>query len=103
MSEVPLYRDGPASGENTSHLCRLRILGYVSVQSEGVGQECVCVCVCVCVRVCGRESGVWGRVAPEGGWCARESESERERERERESESERERERERGECMVSRA
>ena len=22
------YRDGPASGENRSHLCRLRILGY---------------------------------------------------------------------------
>ena len=30
-------RDGPASCENRSHLCRLRILGYFGVGVQGVG------------------------------------------------------------------
>ena len=32
------YRDGPASGETKSHLCRLRILGYFG------GTTCCCTC-----------------------------------------------------------
>jgi len=55
MSEVPLYRDGPASDENRSHLCRLR-MSLISVQSGGA----YVVAVSVVIKV----SHVLGRLGP---------------------------------------
>jgi len=37
MSEVPLYRDGPASGEYRRHLCRLGISGCFGVDAPNRG------------------------------------------------------------------
>ena len=62
------YRDGPASGENRNHLCRLRILGYFGLDPPERGSGLVGNKL-ISVQRCGQGFefgvqglGVWSRI-----------------------------------------